>query len=260
MNAFKKIYSLPVIIILALTVLSACQSASAVSDNTNSPDAHTPPVEPVLITPKPSPDIIINEPDEPDVPDAPDRPDELVSNVENDLDYYTNFLRDRINNRFIRFEFSTKDDLDLALIFYEEFLLKAPWGDYYYTESISDSEKTELHKYWGISDNDHIGDITCCYVPEAIDFIRYMTGYEFSNEELGAALNASGYQWTYLEDRDAYYFMCSDTEYKLVTCDEVVRLNGGQKEIYYTDEAGLRAVLTIEEIDGRNVFLSNRYL
>jgi hypothetical protein len=77
---------------------------------------------------------------------------------------------------------------------------------------------------------------------------------------LGTALNAGSYQWTYLEDRDAYYFMCSDTEYRLVACDKVIELSEVQKEIYYTDEAGQCAVLTIEEFEGRYMFLSNHYL
>jgi len=214
-------------------------------------------METVSTTPQPSPEIIIDIPDEPVFNNKPDEP---VSNADYDLDYYTDFLRDRMNNRFIRFEYCTKDDLNLALVFYEGFLLKAPWGDYFYAKNISDIERTELLAYLGIDDNDYIEDITRCYVPEAIDFIHYMTGYEFSREELGAALNAGGYQWTYLEDRDAYYFICGDTEYRFVTCDEIVKINEERQEIYYTYEAGQRAVLTIEEIDGRIVFLSNRYL
>ncbi|MCL2662269.1 MAG: hypothetical protein FWE83_02940 [Oscillospiraceae bacterium] len=255
MNASKRIYNIPVIFILTLTALSGCQSITAAQDNTNELD--TPPMEVVSTTSKPSHDIIIDIPDEPVFNNKPDIP---VSNVDYYLDYYTDFLRDRINNRFIRFEYCTKDDLNLTLVFYECFLLKAPWGDYYYVENISDIERSELLEYLSIDGNDYIEDITRCYVPEAIDFIRYMTGYEFSREELGAALNIDGYQWTYLEDRDAYYLICGDTEYRFVTCDEVVELNDGQKNIYYVDEAGQRAVLTIEEIDGRIVFISNRYL
>jgi hypothetical protein len=46
----------------------------------------------------------------------------------------------------------------------------------------------------------------------------------------------------------------------LVNCVEIIELDHGQTEIYYTDGASLRAVLTIEEIEGRIVFHSNRYL
>jgi len=255
MNTSKRIYSLFVVLILALAILSGCQSIFTAPYNTYS--FVIPPEGAVLTTPQPSPDIIIEIPDEPVFDNTPDIP---VSNAEYDLDYYTEFLCDRINNRFIRFEYCTKDDLNLTLVFYEGLLLKAPWGDYYYAEDIGEIERTELLEHLGIGDNDYIGDITRCFVPEAIDFLRYMTGYEFSREELGAALNTGGYQWLYLEERDAYYFMCSDTEYRLVTCDKVIELNEVQKEIYYTDETGQCAVLTIEEFDGRDIFLSNRYL
>lgn len=177
------------------------------------------------------------------------------------LDYYTDFLNDWINNRFIRFEFSEKDELNLTLVFYEGFMLKAPWGEHYYTISISDYERAALLERLGVdSENEEMGDITRCYVPEAIEFLRYMTGYDFTREELDAALNASGYQWTYMEDWDAYYFIAGDTEYKFVTCVEVIELDNGQTEIYYTDEANVSAVLTIDEIDGRIVFCANRYL
>jgi len=186
---------------------------------------------------------------------------QAVTAYENPLDYYTEFLSDRINNRFIRFEFGTKDELNLALVFYEDFMLRAPWGEHYYAGRISDNEKAALLELLDIDpENNHMGDITRCFVPEAVDFLYYMTGYEFTREELGAALNAYGYVWTYMENWDAYYFMHGDTEYMAVTCVRVIELDQGQTEIYYTDGANLCAVLTIEEIEGRIVFCSNRYL
>jgi len=247
MNILKRNSIIPFILILSLAVLSACQTVSAASDEKEQLDI--PPVEPVTDNSQPSPDINNTE------------PDDIETNIEYDLDYYTEFLRDRINNRFIRFEYGSKDDLNLSLVFYEGFLLKAPWGEHYYSNNVNEYERTALLKLLDLNaGNEETGDITRLYVPEAIEFLYYMTGYEFSREELDAALNNNGYQWTYLEDWDAYYSICSDTEYRFVTCNEVLGQDNSQKAIYYTDEAGTRAVLIVEETEGHTVFVSNRYL
>jgi len=189
---------------------------------------------------------------------------ETIDKFEDILSYYTDFLSDRANNRFIRFEFSTKEEIDLSLVFYDGFMLKDSDGEYYYAYNISDEERAALKE---ILDNEtdygFMGlDITRVYVPEAIEFLCDMTGYEFSREELGASLNASGHVWIYMENWDSYYHEHGDTAYRLVTCVDVIELDNGQTEIYYhyADGAEENAVLTIQEIDGRIVFLSNRYL
>ena len=202
--------------------------------------------------PTPDPDIVITN-------DSSTNEKTIPSGTasEETLNYYTEFLSDRINNRFIRFEFNTKDEIDLSLVFYENFMLKDSDGEYYYVYQVTNEERAALAE---LLDMDIELDITRCYVPEAIDFLRSMTGYEFSREELGDALNARN--WTYMENWDAWYIESSDTAYRLVTCVEVIELDNGNTEIYYRydDGAGEYAVLTIEENEDRIIFLSNRYL
>ena len=228
--------------------------------------------------PEPSTDVLpVNDPE--NIPDAdivspgapaedPEDPGGSVTDedttsagnsIEDILNYYTEFISDRANNRFIRFEFNTKEEIDLTLVFYDDFMFKDSDGEYY-AYNINDEERAAFRKISGYGFTG--GDITRVYVPEAIDFLRDMTGYDFSREELGTSLNASGHSWIYIENWDSYYHEHGDTAYRLVTCVDVIELDNGQTEIYYhyADGAGENAVLTIQEIDGRTVFLSNRYL
>ena len=261
----KKILTSSISIVLSLSlvlILAAC-SMTVAYNNDDLQDGND--LKQPKEKPTPDPDIVIPEAKLTPDPDTVITDDSSINEKtipsgtasEETLIYYTEFLSDRINNRFIRFEFSTKDEIDLSLVFYENFMLKDSDGEYYYAYQVTNEERTALAE---LLDMDIELDITRCYVPEAIDFLRNMTGYEFSREELGAALNARN--WTYMENWDAWYIESSDTAYRLVTCVEVIELNNENTEIYYRydDGAGEYAVLTIKENEGRIIFISNRYL
>lgn len=211
-----------ILITLLIGVLLVCSACTAVNQTQPTP---SPATEPTPIPTKAAEQL----------PSGP------VALEQSELDFFTEYFNMIDNNGFLRSDFDTPAGMDLIQVFYSG-------------AGIEQQEITEPEKqaYIGATGQE---EIYLAMIKLTTDQIN-----TFLQDKAGISLEdvTAGFDWTYLEQYDAYYHESGDTNYDPYICINGTK-NGDLYEINCKEQSGgTTLTVTLQKTADKFLFVSNQ--
>ena len=146
----------------------------------------------------------------------------------------------RLRNAMLQSEYDKCLDVDLSQLFYDGVSGSG---------NVSDEERAALAAVDPMAETLDITKVTAAEMTDALDGLirqRFDTCNQVGLEN-----------FTYLSEFDAYYIAHGDTNFAFVTMLSGERTGDDRVTLHYEQDTGRRGCVTLREVDGEHVFVSN---